>query len=74
MTNIRLEEIEFSQYPNLLLHCENDVVFEASLNERNRKKLDAMTTFPELSIEDYNPRHGTLSADGLSVVVFLQKC
>ena len=68
-----LQSIEFMTYPNLRLHCSNGVKFEASLNEHNRRKLDAMDTFPELEIEDYNAHHGMLSADGIAVVVYLER-
>ena len=68
-----LESIEFMTYPNLRLHCSNGVQFEASLNDYNRRKFDAMDTFPVLSIEDYNTNHGVLSADGIDVFVSLER-
>ena len=68
-----LESIEFLTYPNLRLHCSNGVLFDASLNDHNREKLDQMDTFPELEIEDYNTEHGVLSADGIEVFVSLER-
>ena len=68
-----LQSIEFMTYPNLRLHCSNGVKFDASLNDYNRRKFDAMDTFPELSIEDYNTNHGVLSADGIEVFVNLER-
>lgn len=68
-----LASIEFTTYPDVQLTCENGVKFEASMNERNRKKLDAMTDFPELFIEDYNASHGMLKSGHLEVVVHLQR-
>ena len=68
-----LESIEFMTYPNLRLHCSNGVLFEASLNDYNRGKLDQMRSFPELEIEDYNTEHGVLSADGIDVFVNLER-
>ena len=68
-----LESIEFLTYPNLRLHCSNGVLFDASLNDHNREKLDQMDTFPHLEIEDYNTEHGVLSADGIEVFVSLER-
>ena len=68
-----LDSIEFLTYPNLRLHCSNGVMFDASLNDYNRRKLDAMDTFPVLEIEDYNSEHGVLSADGIDVFVNLER-
>ena len=68
-----LRSIEFMTYPNLRLHCSNGVMFDASLNDYNRQKLDQMRSFPELSIEDYNTNHGVLSADGIEVFVSLER-
>ncbi len=68
-----LESIEFTQYPDVRLHCENGVVFDASMNEHNRSKLDAMTDFPELLIEDYNTSHGMLKSGNIEIVVHLQR-
>ena len=68
-----LDSIEFLTYPDLRLHCSNGVKFDASLNGYNRRKFDAMDTFPELSIEDYNTNHGVLSADGIEVFVNLER-
>ena len=68
-----LTSIEFLMYPDLRLHCSNGVKFDASLNDYNRRKFDAMDTFPELSIEDYNTDHGVLSADGIDVFVSLER-
>ena len=68
-----LESIEFVTYPNLRLHCSNGVKFDASLNEHNRERLDAMVNFPELHIEDYNAHHGMLVADGIQVIVYLER-
>ena len=68
-----LASIEFMTYPNLRLHCSNGVKFEASLNVYNRRKLDQMRSFPKLEIEDYNAHHGMLSADGIAVVVYLER-
>ena len=68
-----LDSIEFLTYPDLRLHCSNGVKFDANLNDYNRRKFDAMDTFPELSIEDYNTNHGVLSADGIEVFVNLER-
>ena len=68
-----LESIEPTTYPNVVLNCANGVRFEASMNDRNRKKLDAMGTFPELFIEDYNAHHGMLKSGYLEVVVYLER-
>lgn len=68
-----LDSIEFLTYPTLLLRCQNGVRFEASMNAYNRRKFDQMDTFPELEIEDYNTSHGMLSADGITVVVYLRR-
>lgn len=68
-----LASIQFMQYPDVLLTCENGVQFEASMNERNREKLDAMTDFPELLIEDYNASHGMLKSGDIEAVVHLQR-
>ena len=68
-----LESIEFVKYPNLRLHCSNGIKFEASLNDHNRQKFDAMINFPELLIEDYNANHGILISNGIEVVVYLEK-
>ena len=43
-----LVSIEFVSYPNLRLQCSNGVKFDASLNDHNREKFDAMVNFPEL--------------------------
>ena len=69
----RLESIEFKTYPDVRLHCTNGVMFDASMNDHNRRKLDAMDTFPELEIEDYNTEHGVLSTDGIDVFVSLER-
>ena len=68
-----LDSIEFITYPNARLRCANGVVFHASMNEHNRQKLDAMTVFPELHIEDFNAHHGMLTSDDIEVTVYLEK-
>ena len=68
-----LVSIEFVSYPNLRLQCSNGVKFDASLNDLNREKFDAMVNFPELLIEDYNANHGMLVADGIEVFVYLER-
>lgn len=68
-----LEGIEFTTYPDVRLTCANGVKFDASMNEHNRRKLDAMIDFPELFIEDYNTSHGMLKSGDIEVVVHLQR-
>ena len=69
----RLESIEFTTYPDVRLHCSNGVKFEASMNDHNREKLDAMDAFPELLVEDYNAEHGMLKSGNTEIFVFLQR-
>lgn len=57
----------------LLLRCSNGVAFTASMNAHNRAKFDAMTSFPTLAIENYNSNHGSLEADGIVVVIYLER-
>ena len=69
----RLESIEFTTYPDVRLHCNNGVVFDASMNDNNRERFDAMDDFPELIIEDYNTSRGLLKSGNIAVYVFLQR-
>lgn len=69
----RLESIEFTTYPDVRLQCSNGVVFDASMNDNNREKFDAMDDFPELLIEDYNASHGMLKSGEIEVFVFLER-
>ena len=68
-----LESIEFTTYPDVRLRCSNGVQFKASMNEHNRRKLDAMDDFPDLFIEDYNASHGMLKSGDIEVVVYLER-
>ena len=68
-----LESIEFTTYPDVRLYCSNGVRFDASMNDHNREKLDAMDDFPELLIEDYNASHGMLKSGDTEIFVFLQR-
>ena len=69
----RLESIEFTTYPDVRLHCSSGIKFDASMNDYNRAKLDAMDDFPELLIEDYNTSHGMLKSGDIEVFVFLER-
>ena len=68
-----LESIEFVTWPDLLLRLENGTQFHASMNDRNRHKIDQMTEFPELIIEDYNAHHGMLKSENIEVIVYLER-
>ena len=68
-----LESIEFTTYPDVRLHCSNGIKFEASMNDHNREKFDAMDDFPELLIEDYNAEHGMLKSGDIEVFVYLER-
>ena len=71
-----LETIEYTQWPNVRLHCGNDVVFDASMNDYNRFKLDQIdqiNEFPELLIEDCNAHHGVLQSGSIEVIVYLER-
>jgi len=70
---ITLDSIEFTTYPDVILRCQNGVTFHASMNQHNREKIDTMTVFPELYIEDYNTHHGMLKSEDIEVVVYLEK-
>ena len=68
-----LQSIEFTKYPDVILKCENGIIFEASMNDHNRQKLDEMIDFPELLIEDYNTNHGMLKSGDIEAVVYLER-
>lgn len=69
----KLESIEFVMWPDVRLHCERGVKFDASMNDRNRFKLDQMIDFPELEIEDCNSEHGVPRSGKIEVFVSLQR-
>ena len=69
----KLETIEYTMWPDVRLHCEKGVVFDAGMNDRNRFKLDSMTEFPELLIEDCNAHHGMLKSGHIEVIVYLER-
>ena len=68
-----LQSIEFAAWPNVVLRCENQVEFDGFMNDRNRFKLDSMTEFPELIIDDCNTQYGMLKSGNIEVIVYLER-
>ena len=68
-----LQSIENAAWPNVVLRCENQVEFDGFMNDRNRFKLDRMTEFPELIIDDCNTQYGMLKSGNIEVIVYLER-
>ncbi|RKU22940.1 hypothetical protein C6499_19080 [Candidatus Poribacteria bacterium] len=70
---VELETIKYLDWPYIELILKDGTRYEGSMNDANRKRLDLMTTFPELEIEIHNPHHAKLTSPEGTVTLYLDE-